>query len=120
MYLSRSGDEQSGSQDSIDFEEGLGMTASRQAEVRSALYSMLGDNTAGRQQGVRRETDTSHGTGNTGSPNVDCDANERVRRDRQTGPASNVGEQWSCGVCTLLNDSCNSACVACGCSHLSE
>ena len=91
----------------IDFEDGFGMTTARQAEVRGALFSMLGSAEGGN---VRRNTAE------------DSRAPESAQSHRQQSPGEGAStmEPWSCSVCTLINSADSVLCRACGCAHMSE
>ena len=90
--------------DDLDFEDGFGMTAARQAEVRGALFNMLGSSVEG-QASVAGQS-SGHSQENSRS----------VSGSSRPVPL----EQWSCTVCTLINDPGRVVCKACGCSHMSE
>jgi hypothetical protein len=100
----------------LDFENDLGMTASRQAEVRAAIFAMLGDNSmrpppmpsarGGEQRTVDDVTSPASTTASSGPAPVTF----------QNGST----EEWSCTACTLLNPSTRLDCSACGTYHMSE
>lgn len=97
--------------DGLDFENDLGMTAARQAEVRAAIFAMLGDNsmrlppTPSAREGEQRTVD---------------DVASVVFPVASAGSTHEGSAEWSCTACTLLNPSTRLDCSACGTYHMSE
>lgn len=93
----------------LDFENDLGMTASRQAEVRAAIFAMLGDNT------LRSQAFSPSQPQQRNVPSI-SPSNTETR----ISPTNNTAEEWSCNACTLLNPGTRVDCAACGTYHMSE
>lgn len=101
-----------GDANGLDFENDLGMTASRQAEVRAAIFAMLGDNSL-RGQSIPPPSPPQQ-------RNVTDILNSTTTSGGVTSPISDSTEEWSCNACTLLNPSTRVDCAACGTYHMSE
>ena len=100
----------------IDFEDGFGMTAARQAEVRGALFNMLGSAEGGRSgasQPGASDAEERRGA-------VETSRLPQGHRQQSSGKGAGNGESWSCSVCTLINSADRVMCRACGCAHMSE
>jgi hypothetical protein len=104
----------------LDFENDLGMTAARQAEVRAAIFAMLGDNSMRPLPPAPAPRGGGSGGGEEGiSPNASSPSlgsGPMVPLPSQNGST----EEWSCTACTLLNPSTRLDCSACGTYHMSE
>lgn len=87
-----------------DLDGGLGMTTERQENVKNALYSMLGD--TGANQRLNNQQNSS-GTHSSNEVEVDDVSLENLT----------TVEEWSCTVCTLMNDGGVVVCSACGCAN---
>jgi hypothetical protein len=96
----------------LDFENDLGMTASRQAEVRAALFAMLGDSSGGSAVQASRSPRQERV--------VDVSGSVEITGPGQSTQSGGSTEEWSCVACTLYNPSTRLDCSACGTYHMSE
>jgi hypothetical protein len=119
----------------IEFEQELGMTASRQAKVRRSLFSMLGDSDAKRRSVAAGSGATRGGSSNqsvaaaaAGNKNGKAVAGKSSSIARKSSPGviapaavmHVVESLWICETCKVKNSERCFVCSACGSSDHTE